>query len=452
MNLVGTSSCSTCGASLPDRARFCPSCGAAANHALPVFDLGSEPHPDEPEPPPGRDRTRATVAGVLLGVVALIVVLSVAGGGDADEQADPAAEDQTTTTTLPSASAPTLPTPRSNDDLRLLDEGERLEPASGMALVWFRSNGAVVVADLGTGTEQVIEDDLPVRPVQGARWTGDSFLVRGVDSELYQARPTTAGWRRVETAGYEADLWWPGHGELLTLWSAESATPRSSAVLGRVLATGELEVFDLGQPFDRPAGLVDGRLAVDIGGAIYLIAPDGTPQRHAFGSLLGTSDRLLVRRSCNEVLECELVLDDVSAGTGTTLGGFGSSASVLAARPAPDGSAVAVISPPDPDGSALELSVLSVDGGPPVTYSLDGWSGDPTTGVTWTPDSNGLIWLEQHLQPSVQAVWWRGPDASTSPVSVRLSDRTQASGGYEGLFLVPVDALPEPWRPVPAPR
>ncbi|MFP4513263.1 MAG: zinc-ribbon domain-containing protein, partial [Acidimicrobiales bacterium] len=408
---MGTSSCSTCGASLPDRARFCPSCGAAASHALPVFDLGTEAHPDQAEPPPARDRTRITVAGVLLGAVALIVVLSVTGGGDADEQADPAAD--ATTTTLPAASTTIEPTPRTNDDLTLLEEGARLDPAADMTLVWFRSNGAVVVADLGTGTEQVIEDDLPVRPVQGARWTGDSFLVRGVDSELYQLHPTSTGWRRVETDGYQTDLWWPGHGELLTLWSAES-TPRPGSVLGRVLPDGELEVFDLDQPFDRPGGLVDGHLAVEIGGAVYLIPPGGTPQRHAFGSLFGASDRFLVRRSCNEVLECELVLDDVSTGTQTTLGGFESSASVIAATPAPDGSAVAVLAPVA-DGSAVELSVLPVEGGPPVTFALDGWSGDPNAAFTWTPDSNGLLWYDQNVQPSVQAVRWRGPDATDSP-------------------------------------
>lgn len=436
--------CTTCGEAIPAGSRFCPSCGAATTGAIPVFDLGDPPSGSEDEAAAGestgRDRTRATVAGLVLGVLVLLMVLSVVAGDESDEAADEAPE-QTTSTTRP-ATTTTPPWRDDPDNTRLLAPGEMLDPTLGMAAVWVRTDGTVITTDLGTGVKQVAVGDLPVRPQGGIRWTGEAFLAVSGSGELFRLQPSGSGtWEPIETGSYEVTLWWPGHGPLLAVWEPGSDGGERPA---RVTEDGQLEVFDRNPGLD-PSVYVDGRVAVSIDGAIYLLEPDGTPGRHAFGAVVGGADRFLVRRSCDETLACELVLDDIAAGTSAALGPVDPGIPVITAHPAPDGSAVAVVAPTRAQAN-LELRVVPVDGSAPLSFDFGQWNGDPAT-IVWTPDGDALLWRDDR-GPSIRSIRWRGGEVSTEPSEARLADRTRPVDGYEGLFLVPLDAVPARWAPV----
>lgn len=429
---------------MPTDARYCPNCGLAATGAVHLLDLGAPSEDERPGPPPPPDRTWSTVAGVILGAIGLIAALSVIAGTGSDE--DTAADDPSNPTTSPPTSATTLPTPGTADDLQLITGGDLLDPSLGLAAVWLRSNGTVVVADLATGEETVLVDELPVRPVQAARWTGDLFLIQGVRPGLHVLHPASGeSWITIDTDDHWVDPYGPSAGPLVHLWPSDLSEGGSEGHWGRVLPSGELQIFDtdISPPMGRVA-LVDGRLALDTGGAIYLVAPDGTARRHAFGALLGAGDRHLVRQRCDEVLECDMVVDDLETDAEVSMGPLSLSVSVLAAVPAPDGMAVVVLRPGE---RSVDLEVRT-PGGEVVELTPEGigqWSGEPGA-IAWAADGSGLFWIDES-GPTLQVLRWAGGSPDPEPTVVELTPRARHGAGYERVVVVPLDELPSSWRP-----
>lgn len=430
---------------MPADARYCPNCGLAATGAIHVLDLGAPPENERPGPPPPPDRIHSTIAGVLVGAIGLIVALSLIAGGSTDD--DASAEDEPSPTVPPATSATTLPAPRIADDLRLITGGDRLDPSLGLAAVWLRSNGAVVVADPATGEEVILVDELPVRPVQAARWTGDMFLVQGVSPGLHVLHPGSGRpWTTITLEDRQVDLFWQTTGALVHLWSSDLRQGVTGGHWGRVLPSGDLEIFEVDAiPTMGRAALVDDRIALETGGAIYLVAPEGAARRHAFGSLLGANDPHLVRRSCDEVLACELVVDNIAAGTQVSMGALAASTPVIVAIPAPDGRAVAMLGPGEAGGAGGTILEVRSPEGDVVNLPLGQWSGDPSS-ITWTADGSGLFWLDES-GPALQFVGWSEGQIQSEPRTVELTPRARYGAGYERLFVVPLDDLPPSWRP-----
>jgi hypothetical protein len=402
-----------------------------------VLDLsGGRSGPPEPEPV---DRSIATAIGVILGIVVIVILLSLLAGGGSDDESG---SETPTSTTRPPTPATTLPRPAS--DVRpLLDDGERLDPAFDMALVGIRSNGSVVVADLATGHERVLDDRIPLAPVRWASWIGDTFVAFGLGQEAHRLAIDGSGtWEGIDTGRYSIDPYWPqGSPGLFWLWDDSASRVSNQMRFGLLRSTGPLEVLDgpVEVYFGAPVGFVGDRAVFNSPDGVYLLGPDGEPNRHSFGLVFGVAADRMVRRTCDEVLACRLVLDDPVAATVADLGPIEPRDAVLQAIPAPDGTAVAVVTQ---SGEELALRIIPVGALQTVTFAI-GRSWEHPDMLQWSGDGNGLIWWDESSR-QVRSLRWRDGDISSEPASARVTS-PHSTAGYEGMFLIPMADLPAGW-------
>lgn len=404
--------------------------------------LDLEPRRDEPTletPPP--DRSVRTAAAVVLGLLAVLVVLSiVSGGGDGGPSTATTTSTSTSTTTPRRTPPRPTPPPAPSGAFPVLAASGPLEPSLDMAVITLTSDGTVAIADLATGREIVHRERVPVAPIQAAWWNGTTFIARTHDGELYRLVPGSPDeWERLEVSG--ADQAWGGPQELVTLWDP-TGPAWQDAGFGVLGARGEVQRYlvPIGV-IGPPAGLLDGRLVVSTGDGIYLVEQDGTARRHALGVALGADHGLLVRRTCDEMLTCRLVVDELGSGASVDLGVVEPSRVIRRALPAPGGDAVALLVEID-DEQWLEVHPLR--GGPPVGWRIgERWS-EPHM-LQWAADGSGLAWIDGETW-SVRSVPVGG-EVPAEPASAGLASLPSASG-FIGNFLVPAAALPPGWLPV----
>ena len=146
--------CPSCGSSLDDQARYCPTCGQATG----AVEL--EPFPaDRPGEPAevtlGAPRRRVLVAVAAVGVAALIVLVTVFNGGRSPSRSVPTtvAPPSTPTTVVPSSTTPTSASPAATT----VPVAQQVAPhaeAAGVVVYLATSQGDVVRLDVGTGTVQ----------------------------------------------------------------------------------------------------------------------------------------------------------------------------------------------------------------------------------------------------------------------------------------------------------
>jgi hypothetical protein len=403
-----------------------------------VLDLPSGRVPPASSEPPAADRTVATAVAVVLGLVLLVIVLSFLTGGDRD---DAAADDPTTTTTRPPTSTTTLPRPSSSTH-PVLAEGERLDPAFDMAVVSIRSNGTVAVADLATGDEHILDERIPLAPIQSASWIGTTFVARSSSPQLHRLVPGTANdWEPVDTLDLVADPYWPGPPGLVSLWDPQG-DGLGDMQFGVVGPDGPLRVV-AGLPVvmvGAPLGFVGLDAVFNSPDGVFLVDPGGAPRRLDHGLALGVADGRVVRRSCDDQMVCRLLLDEPATGQTVELGPVEPTALIQRAIPSPDGDAVALVAAA---GDELTLRVLPVPLGRPATWVVGQRWGELHM-LRWSADGDGLVWIDGE-QGTVRSVRWRGEDLTGEPAAARLSVASPTS--FEATFIVPVAALPTGWAP-----
>ena len=376
---------------------------------------------------------------MVLGLVVLVIVLSLIAGDGGD---DGSAPDTTTPTTRPSATSTTLPR-SSSSSAPILADGEALDPSFDMALVSFRSNGTVVVADLGTGHEHVLEDRVPLAPIQAVSWIGSTFVARSVGRELHRLVPGTPNdWEIVDTLGLGADPYWPGPSGLVYLWDPADLNV-SGMRFGVVEPTGGLRLLDgpASVFLGTPVGLLGDSAVFNTGDGVYLLGPDQQPRRHAYGTVLGVGGDRMVRRSCDELLECRLLLEEPATGTVVDLGRLDPDAFIVTASPSPDGQAVALVAATSDE---LSVRILPVRPTRALTWVIGPRWSEPQM-LQWSGDGNGLVWLDVD-QRQVRSIRWRGAEPSAEPAVARL-EPLPPTASFEANFLVPAAALPPGWSP-----
>ena len=146
--------CPSCGSSLDDQARYCPTCGQATG----AVEL--EPFPaDRPGEPAevtlGAPRRRVLVAVAAVGVAALIVLVTVFNGDRSPSRSVPTtvAPPSTPTTVVSSSTMPTSASPAATT----VPVAQQVAPhaeAAGVVVYLATSQGDVVRLDVGTGTVQ----------------------------------------------------------------------------------------------------------------------------------------------------------------------------------------------------------------------------------------------------------------------------------------------------------
>ncbi len=441
--------CATCGTQLPTGARFCSSCGTAVDDGVVVLDLdaprgrGSTESDDDGG---GSTRTAPTVVAILVVVVLVIVILSMVGGGEDDadsvDRADDAPDTTTSTTTPPRPSPPVeQPSDGAGESALLAPDPDRMGSIPGMALV--RSDGsAVTVADLGTGAEVSVPEALPTG-AERVIWTGDHLAALGGMGRLHLRSPLGETWVEVDLGPYRT-TWGFAGGPLVPLSGGDGLG--GDERVARVTEDGAIDVLEFPvEVWDlvgRPYVLGDGSFVVSVDGAIYLMGGGRTPERHAFGRALGARGDFLVRRSCDEGLRCELLLDDLSAGTTSSLGPVVAGERILAADPSPDGSSAAVVQI-TPGAAGLEIGIRNGSGAQ-ATYEYGVWMGEVDL-LRWSDDGEWLVW-PNFFGGSIDGLRWSDPDAE--PVSVAV-DGTIARRGFDPnqFLVVPLSAVPESWRP-----
>lgn len=405
-----------------------------------MLDLSRGPlEPAAVDAPPA-DRTILTVVAVVLGLVAVVTVLSLLSGGN--DEPSTGSPETTAPTTRPQGTATTLPRPSSSTH-PVLAEGERLTPAFGMAVVSIRQNGTVAVADLSTGAEHVLSERIPVAPIQSASWNADTFLVRSTAPALHRLVPGTEDeWEVVDTLDLVADPYGTGPPGLVMLWDPRGdRTP--VAQFGRVSGDGPL------RPVEAPAGLMVGAPVGWVGEAavlnsvegIVLAEPGGALRRLSVGAAFGAADGRLVRRSCDDAVQCRLLVDDLVTGTVLDLGPIDAGSEIDRAVLSPSGDAVALVAPA---GDELSLRVLPLAGGQPFTWLVGQRWSQPHM-LQWSQDGDGLVWLDLERREA-RAVRWRGDAPSSEPMGAALADIADPSF-YEVLFIVPLADLPPGWVP-----
>jgi hypothetical protein len=402
--------------------------------AVPVLSLGRDRDALGAAEPAPIDHSVRTSIGVILGAVVVIVLLSVVASGGSD---DPEAADETPPSTV-SPAPRTTAEPRTQAPTILNDSGP-LEAASGVAAVWIRTNGTIVVADLGMGVEHVLDERVSPQPVNAVRWTGETFLVNAGSDGLYRLVDDERGsWSSVDTGDGRAELTF-GDGEYFSFWGPADDGMRIH--VARVASDGSLQTLDVPASFGPPVAVAAGRLYFNTTDGIYRVDDEGV-SRHGFGTVVGSSGELLVVRACDDAARCRLLLQDVLAGSEHDLGEIDVDASMDQALPSPDGSAVAVRAA-GVDLSSHHIRIIAVDGSPPVTFTLGTRLGDRPS-MRWTPDSDALVWWDSEAQTISAARWRAGevpvdvPTLTMPPSSLRV---------YPHLWLVPIDALPPGWAP-----
>lgn len=433
--IVGTSRCVACGSTLPESAQFCPACGAAQQTAVPILDLGTPTRApaDDDEPP---DRTVATVVALVLGAIALLVVLSIVAGGDDDDQG---ADEASSSTTNPRSTATTLPRP-TLDVPPVLVDGESLDPSFGMAAVSIRSNGTVVVADLGTGEERTLER-IPVAPVQSAAWVGETFVVKSIGEDVHRlVLDGTNTWEALDIDdGMAVEPQWGGPPGLFWMFDPMGGSVGPNFAL--IGSEGPIRLLG-GQPFNlwSAAGVIDGHAVINSPDGIVLLGEGGEARRYGYGYVLGTSGPYLVRRACDDELVCRLVVDDTSSGASTDFGPADAGVLIQRAVPSPDGTAVAFVVAAS-DGSATVL-VRRAGNDQPVTFDA---GHDDLSLLEWSHNGDGLIWWSESRH-EVRSLRWASGEVTPEHSTVSVS-QNRNSAGYEGLFVVPLADLPPGWAP-----
>jgi hypothetical protein len=377
---------------------------------------------------------------VVLGLVVLVIALSlIAGDGDGDEGSAP---DATTSTTAARSPSTTLARP-SSSAAPILAGGERLDPSFDMAMVSFRSNGTVVIADLGTGDERVLEERIPLAPIQAVTWIGSTFVARSIGDELYRLTPgTTNEWEVVDTLGLGADPYWPGPPGLVYLWDPDDLNLHGMR-FGVVEPTGGLRLLDgpASVFLGTPLGFLGDAAVFNTGDGIYVLGADQQPRRHAHGSVLGVEGGRMVRRTCDDVLECRVLLDEPATGTVVDLGPVDPDAIIVRASPAPDGHAVALVAATSDE---LSVRILPVRPGRALTWVIGPRWSEPHM-LQWSADGAGLVWLDPDRR-EIRSVRWRGGEPSAEPAVARMQS-LPPTASFEANFLVPVEALPPGWSP-----
>jgi hypothetical protein len=380
-----------------------------------------------------------TAVAVVVGLISVVFLLSLISGRGEEDGASPEA---TTSTTRPPPPVTTLPRPSSSSG-PILAGGERLDPGFEMAAVSIRSNGTVVVADLATGDERVLEERIPLAPVQVVSWIGSTFVARSVGDELHRLVPgTTNDWEVVDTLGLGADPYWPGPPGLVYLWDPDELNAAGMR-FGLVGSTGALRLIDgpASVFLGTPVGMLGDAAVFNTPDGIYQLGPDQPPRRLALGFALGTEGERLVRRSCDDSLECRILLDEPLTGSVTDLGALDPGATIQRVVPSPDGQAVAMVALV---GDELTIRILPVPSGRSLTWVIGRPWSEPHM-LQWSSDGDGLVWLDTERR-EIRSLRWRGDAPSSEPSAARMQDLAPTSS-FEANFVIPLEALPRGWSP-----
>ncbi|QGG95525.1 zinc ribbon domain-containing protein [Actinomarinicola tropica] len=428
--MAGAGRCASCGAELPAGASFCPRCGASVG-SVPVIPLVGEGPGDASsgEPSEGSSRSARTVAGVVLGVLAVVVGLSLFAGGDdgAEDDAAPTSSSTTsttrqrTTTTRPRATTTTVP----GEVPPLLADGLTVD-GHGTAVVAVTPEGIVAV-DPSTGTEVVLGAPDPEVEVRHLQWTGDVLVASGAQRIWWWADD---GWREVELGDRRVD-WIDPSGTVLL--AGEGPVPD----LGAVRPDGTLEVLEAAAATWGSGGAIgmvsEGAVFSTFDG-IFLAGRDG-PRRIASGRLLDVAGDVVLRHSCDDTFECRVSLGRIRNGElvdETVLDPLPVAAELWSGSASPDGRSawVAGWDPSVPE----ELTWVG---------GADGWVDLPLLGpgresTQWSADGRALFWIDQLTALRVAEI---GSGGEPSVVGL---DRGRLRSGDMGWLVafVPLDVLP----------
>jgi hypothetical protein len=379
--------CVGCGTELSAGARYCVKCGRT--QPSPVLDLQRV---DVPPPPPGERVVERAVAEqrgsraprrglavlVALAVLAVgaVVVLSGGDGGDDDASA-PTTTEESGGTTRPRRTTTTLP----DRVVTQLPAAPLLGAPTGGLSVYVIDGRTVTRVELDSG----IVTTLPRAFGRAGAYTSfatvrDGQLVMGRDNSvlvgsLDLAEPPTI-LRSVDNGGG------PFGDRLLNMdydtTDGAIREVREFDVRSEIVATWQLPAAT------RPAGVIDDRLVVQLGGRIYLVGQDGTAEMYAIGDVLRASGTFLIRRECDARMVCAVLIDDLRRGTAQPLTFVGEESFY-----GPFGLLLA------PDGSSI---VVMGDNGPVVVDVATGATIAPVefdTGPAWSPDGAWLFTVDR---------------------------------------------------------
>lgn len=433
---------------MPEGASFCPRCGAPAD-AVPVLPLVGE-GPGDAEPlDDGPPRSGRTLLGLAVAVVLVLVVLSTLSSGDDGQSGEPEESASTTSTTRPRTSTTQRPTTTAVPGT----PGQLLAPDAVLPLgvellaIADARDGALVVADLGTGLQVEIPE--PPTPIRNVVWTGDVVLAQTADGIVRLAGDGSAPWLPVDVG--DARVGWLDWNGLVIFESAESPWGEPT-VVG---ADGTVRTWTLpaniGMQLMRSGGargLLGDAVLLETSDGIYTVGLDGAIDRLSYGRVVGIGrDRVLVQR-CDENLRCELVVADTGGGV-RRLPDLGTDVEVWVGGVSPDGRTAWVGggSPFGGGGATEGIWMLSGDEWIPIGGEGTGFGQGYPYGAppTWSSDSTRVAWWDM-VRSVVHVADARDPAAA--PVEVQV-DRGVADSSDMGevVVLVPRDAVPEALRP-----
>ncbi len=420
---------------MPSEARYCLRCGRPVDDsAVPVFDL----NPPEPltRPPDGpNDRPTATIVGVALAVVAVLIGLSIFSDDRSDGD-DDASSSTTSTTLRPSTTRPNParpPTTESTlDDEVLIEPNALLDPAWGLAIVWFHRGGEVVVADLGTGAQLTTRQEA-LASVEMVSWNEGTFIASGANGWVRRLTVDGASWE-------DLDGIYPHWGGVPGMFWVTTTDQPTLAVLkadGTITEAPIPESVDLNSL--NVVGHIDGQLLVSTADGVFAIGPDRTIGRAGYGTVLGVGGRYVVRRVCDDQFKCSVVRDELEDGA------FDPARQVVVetdsaaadqpfrAYPSPDGRVVVLLSA----GMSTELRVVSIESG--ETSVITAPAMDDPYGLRWVGGGQALV-------------WWNGSDRTVHVLSVdgvlgRVPVNPRAARSGAAILVVPMADLPPAWVP-----
>ena len=395
------------------------------------------------------DRPSRTVVGAVLGAVVVVILLSVLSGRGSDDVDAQDPPEEATSTTVPPTPTSSRPSATAVPGASSFAGGQTLDPAFGFAVVLVSDRGAITVIDLGSGAERQVVDPVFDRGFEWSQWTGETFIAKAGD-ELRRLRMDGSNeWDVIDTGEFR-DVYPNGMGRALYVW-----TESSGEGFGRVRGTGPavLEVeYANSKGFFGPTLFGDDYAVSGGPDGVWLAPRSGSPQRLGYGTLLGAAGPRVVRKVCEPLDNCRIVVDDVVDGTQFTIASVASDAPITGAIPSPDGTAVAALFSEEARSPWI-LRILSVDGSPSAEVVLGpGWF--ESGSFRWSSDSDGLLWIDQFYGSygGVRSMRWRNGTVSTEPagLSLRMSPRGATDDPAANRALMAIAELPPGWTPTSA--
>lgn len=418
------SRCAGCSTRLARGASFCPVCGRSAQTGPPALLIETDDgEPDEAGREvvlaPTRRSSQRWVAGALVVAIAAVVGVSVTSGGDDGKVASvttratprttraarPATTSAAAEATAPASSTTTAKLPG-------LGPGPLLGEQTGLGLLVWSADGVYRVDLDASKLERTALRSADGDPDR----TSIGLVLQSVEQGT--RRLLAPGAARAATVSAESGTFL-GEGPPGRLWFLDYASDevRSEAIWYR---DGTANRIDVPLPADVQMAVPDGLggLVLQAPGSVFVMAaPDATPRRLAYGTLIWAGDGHALVAECSDELRCAPTVYDLRDGSSrNTPRGFVGGAFAFSAL-SPDGTHLFAV---DAVGGGTELTAVGVGGGitrlGPIRTPC--FSPSCNSAVVWSPDGRWLFWVSGDGDVSA----WRVGLAD--PIVLSLAGRT----------------------------